>query len=145
MERAVKAVMGARSECVFNNLREPLLWLRILDPVCSWLGFTGKPWSSEFHQLGLLAPRGAGTLQSKALSRQSKINFVFPPPCVFLLCILNQAVFSALWCGFLLFCCDLARIVRANSEGGKAGSLLSWCCSGEMNSGFGEGPWVPPG
>lgn len=48
-----------------------------------WLGFTGKPWSSaSSHQLGLLAPGGAGaTLQSKALSRQSKINFVFPPVC----------------------------------------------------------------
>lgn len=36
-ERAVKAVMGARSEYIFNNLKEPFLWLHILDLVCSCL------------------------------------------------------------------------------------------------------------
>lgn len=122
-----------------------------------WLGFTGKPWNSaSSHQLGLLAPTGAGaTLQRRALSTQSKMNFVFPL-CVFLLCILYQAVCvqcTLVWISALFAVSYQGLCVQTVETQGKAPSLLSWRCSGELNSRpnsglkhswIGEEPWVPP-
>lgn len=115
--------MGARSEYIFNNLKESLLWFRILDPVCSCL-YIGL---ASLESPGILpVPISWGSWLPVGLVPHCKVRhypdkvrlILFSPLGVFLLCILNQAVCvqcTLVWIS-APFCCDLARAVCANIE-----------------------------
>lgn len=99
-----------------------------------WLGFMESPGTLPVPiSWGSWLPWGCPTLQSKAPSTQRKMSLVSPPVCfspVHLgsscLCSVHSGV------GFSTLCCELPRTVSADR--GRAASLLSWWCSGELDS-----------